>query len=85
LIASLSDVLQQGVDKTGELSTALRILIMLTALSLIPVILIATTSFLRIIIVLSMLRHAQIQLCRRFQVKEYVNYRYPEVRACSQN
>jgi len=50
-------ILKQGT-KPAEISTAVRILFLLTALSLIPAILIATTSFLRIIIVLSMLRHA---------------------------
>jgi flagellar biosynthetic protein FliP len=44
--------------KAPEFSTAMRILIMLTLLSMIPALLIATTAFLRIIIVLSMLRHA---------------------------
>lgn len=57
-ITELSQVLRHGSSKSGELSTAVRILILLTALSLIPTLLIATTSFLRIIIVLSMLRHA---------------------------
>lgn len=57
-VRELSDALRQGAGKPGELSSAIRILILLTALSLIPTILIATTSFLRIIIVLSMLRHA---------------------------
>lgn len=57
-MAELTNVLKQGTAKSGELSTAVRILILLTALSLIPTLLIATTSFLRIIVVLSMLRHA---------------------------
>lgn len=57
-MAELSNVLKQGTAKSGELSTAVRILILLTVLSLIPTLLIATTSFLRIIVVLSMLRHA---------------------------
>jgi flagellar biosynthesis protein FliP len=59
------DPLMQGVGatvkrgvKSSEISSALHILVMLTALSLIPAMLIATTSFLRILIVLSMLRHA---------------------------
>jgi len=54
----LSDALHQGASKPGEISGAIRILVLLTLLSLIPAILIATTSFLRIIVVLSMLRHA---------------------------
>jgi flagellar biosynthetic protein FliP len=60
-----ADPLMQGVGatvkrgvKSSEISSALHILVMLTALSLIPAMLIATTSFLRILIVLSMLRHA---------------------------
>lgn len=57
-IREFSDALRPVTGKPGEISTAIRILILLTALSLIPAILIATTSFLRIIIVLSMLRHA---------------------------
>jgi flagellar biosynthesis protein FliP len=47
-----------GATKPTELSTAIKVVILLTILSLIPTLLIATTSFLRIIIVLSMLRHA---------------------------
>jgi len=47
------------VDQGGEeVSAALRILLALTVLSLIPAILVAMTAFTRIIIVLSMLRHA---------------------------
>lgn len=42
----------------GEIATALKILLGLTVLSLAPAILIVMTSFTRIIIVLSMLRHA---------------------------
>lgn len=42
----------------GELSTTLQIILLLTVLSLAPSILIMVTSFLRIIIVLSFLRHA---------------------------
>jgi flagellar biosynthetic protein FliP len=57
-ISDISNLLQHGAGKSADMTTAVRILILLTALSLIPVILIATTSFLRIIIVLSMLRHA---------------------------
>lgn len=57
-VREISDALRQGIGKPGEMSAAIRILILLTTLSLIPAILIATTSFLRIVIVLSMLRHA---------------------------
>lgn len=57
-VLDMANVLKQGSSKVGDISSALRILILLTALSLIPTILIATTSFLRIIVVLSMLRHA---------------------------
>lgn len=41
-----------------EVSAAIKVVILLTLLSLIPTLLIATTSFLRVIVVLSMLRHA---------------------------
>lgn len=54
----MSDAIRQGVGKPGDVSAAIRILILLTALSLIPALMIATTSFLRIVVVLSMLRHA---------------------------
>lgn len=43
---------------TGELDTSIRLLILLTILSLAPSILIMTTSFIRIVIVLSLLRQA---------------------------
>jgi len=43
---------------TQEFSTALKLLLALTLISLIPALLVAVTSFTRIIIVLSMLRHA---------------------------
>jgi len=46
-----------GAEKT-EIATAIKILLGMTVLSLAPGILIATTSFTRIVIVLSMLRHA---------------------------
>lgn len=58
---AISNFLSQGIQASGkgtDLTSAMRILILLTALSLIPSLLIATTSFLRIIVVLSMLRHA---------------------------
>ena len=48
----------QIVDGGEEVSGALRVLLALTVLSLIPALLVATTAFTRIIIVLSMLRHA---------------------------
>jgi flagellar biosynthetic protein FliP len=43
---------------TGEISSAVKILLGLTVLSLAPAILMSMTSFIRIVIVLSMLRHA---------------------------
>lgn len=43
---------------TGELDTSIRLLVLLTILSLAPSILIMTTSFIRIVIVLSILRQA---------------------------
>jgi flagellar biosynthesis protein FliP len=43
---------------TGETSQAVRIVVGLTALAILPALLICLTAFLRIIIVLSMLRHA---------------------------
>jgi flagellar biosynthesis protein FliP len=58
VLSGVTETLRQGTAKTGEVPTAIRMLVLLTALSLIPALLIATTSFLRIIIVLSMLRHA---------------------------
>lgn len=50
--------LGQGGSDAGQVSTALRILLGLTVLSLAPAILISVTSFMRIIVVLSMLRQA---------------------------
>lgn len=47
-----------GNIKPAEISSSIKIVVLLTMLSLIPTLLIATTSFLRIIVVLSMLRHA---------------------------
>lgn len=47
-----------GGGQGGEWSNAMRILVTLTLLSLIPSLVIATTSFLRIVVVLSMLRQA---------------------------
>src|SRR5437016_4708377 len=47
-----------GAGGRQEIATAVKVLIALTVLSLAPAILIVMTSFTRIIIVLSMLRHA---------------------------
>lgn len=47
-----------GFTDEGKLSSAVQIILLLTVLSLAPAILIVMTSFTRIIIVLSMLRHA---------------------------
>ena len=44
--------------KGGEVSSAIRILLGLTVLSLAPAIMMSMTAFIRIVIVLSMLRHA---------------------------
>ncbi|ROH85939.1 flagellar biosynthetic protein FliP [Pseudomethylobacillus aquaticus] len=56
-LAGLTDLNVLSNSKSSDLASAIRILVLLTALSLIPTLLIATTSFLRIIVVLSMLRH----------------------------
>lgn len=45
-------------DETGEVATAIKIVLGLTVLSLAPAILIVMTSFTRIIVVLAILRHA---------------------------
>lgn len=50
--------LSGGVNSSGEISSAIKILLGLTVLSLAPAILMSMTSFIRIVIVLSMLRHA---------------------------
>jgi flagellar biosynthesis protein FliP len=50
--------LEPGAGQPGEVATALKVLLGLTVLSLAPAFLIALTSFTRIVIVLSMLRHA---------------------------
>jgi flagellar biosynthetic protein FliP len=50
--------LDDSVGSHGEVATSLKILLGLTILSLAPAILVVMTSFTRIIIVLSMLRHA---------------------------
>jgi flagellar biosynthesis protein FliP len=47
-----------GAGASGEISSAVKILLGLTVLSLAPAILMSMTSFIRIVIVLSMLRHA---------------------------
>jgi flagellar biosynthesis protein FliP len=47
-----------GGTSPGEISSAIKILLALTVLSLAPAILMSMTSFVRIVIVLSMLRHA---------------------------
>lgn len=63
-ISSAADIslpgvdIQVGVGQGQDLALALKILLALTVLSLAPSLLIAMTSFVRIILVLSMLRHA---------------------------
>ena len=47
-----------GAGSTGEVSSAIKIILGLTILSLAPAILMSMTAFIRIVIVLSMLRHA---------------------------
>jgi flagellar biosynthetic protein FliP len=47
-----------GAGKGGDMSSAIKILLGLTVLSLAPAILMSMTAFVRIVIVLSMLRHA---------------------------
>lgn len=47
-----------GPGNAGEVASAIKILVGLTVLSLAPAILMSMTSFIRIVIVLSMLRHA---------------------------
>jgi len=65
LTAHAADIRLPGIDiamkpagAREELATAIKIIIGLTVLSLAPALLLAVTSFTRIIIVLSMLRHA---------------------------
>ncbi|RMD46925.1 MAG: flagellar biosynthetic protein FliP [Aquificota bacterium] len=53
-----TDVISQTLDQIKNLDTTLKILFLLTILSLAPSILIMVTSFVRIVIVLSLLRHA---------------------------
>lgn len=50
--------IESGSGQPGEVATAIKVLLALTVLSLAPAILIAMTSFTRIIVVLAMLRHA---------------------------
>ena len=50
--------LKSGSAQPGEVATALKVVLGLTVISLAPAFLIALTSFTRIVIVLSMLRHA---------------------------
>jgi len=65
-MAAASSLVIPGVDiqlhdaqaKPQEVATALKLLVLLTVLSLAPAILIVMTAFTRIVIVLSMLRHA---------------------------
>ena len=47
-----------GADEPGRVAVALQLLLLLTVLSLAPAILIMLTSFTRIVVVLSLLRHA---------------------------
>lgn len=58
LIPGIDINLNGGDAKQSEVATAIKIIIGLTVLSLAPAILISMTAFTRIIIVLSMLRHA---------------------------
>ena len=53
-----SDIFSQTVDQLKNLDITLKILFLITVLSLAPSILITMTSFVRIVIVLSLLRHA---------------------------
>lgn len=57
-IPSINLSLGDGGDEPGKISAALQLLFLLTVLSLAPAILIMLTSFTRIVIVLSLLRHA---------------------------
>jgi flagellar biosynthesis protein FliP len=50
--------LSNGAAQPAQVSTALKVLLGLTVLSLAPALLVSVTSFIRIIVVLSMLRHA---------------------------
>jgi flagellar biosynthetic protein FliP len=53
-----NDIIQDTLQQLNNLNSALKILFLITILSLAPSILITLTSFVRIVIVLSLLRHA---------------------------
>ncbi|MFZ6876363.1 flagellar type III secretion system pore protein FliP [Undibacterium sp. Di27W] len=55
---SLSNKLKPSILAAGDTNQALRVILGLTVLAILPAILVSMTAFLRIIIVLSMLRHA---------------------------
>lgn len=55
---SLSNKLKPSIIAAGDTNQALRVILGLTVLAILPAILVSMTAFLRIIIVLSMLRHA---------------------------
>ena len=57
-IPSISLNVGEGTDEPGKASVVLQLLFLLTILSLAPAILIMLTSFTRIVVVLSLLRHA---------------------------
>lgn len=57
-VLALPGISVQAGSGAGEVSTALKVLLGLTVLSLAPAILMSMTAFIRIVIVLSMLRHA---------------------------
>lgn len=65
-VANSADISFPGVDitfgdqsaDTGQVATAIKILLGLTVLSLVPAVLVVMTSFTRIIVVLAILRHA---------------------------
>ncbi|WP_028950668.1 flagellar type III secretion system pore protein FliP [Sulfurihydrogenibium subterraneum] len=55
---SQADLLTETLQNFNRLDTSLKILLLITILSIAPAILISMTSFVRIVIVLSLLRHA---------------------------
>ncbi|MFZ6747087.1 flagellar type III secretion system pore protein FliP [Undibacterium sp. JH2W] len=55
---SLSNKIKPSILAAGDTNQALRVILGLTVLAILPAILVSMTAFLRIIIVLSMLRHA---------------------------
>ncbi|MGC8942321.1 MAG: flagellar type III secretion system pore protein FliP [Sulfurihydrogenibium sp.] len=55
---SYADILNETLRSFDRLDTSLKILLLITILSIAPAILISMTSFVRIVIVLSLLRHA---------------------------